>query len=292
MEEKSNAAHSQKEAHMQHKIQKAARQSGVNKPRRSNFKFLRRRKNGGVAAQPLQSAQAQNNAHQHHRQLLGHKLISSVSGLISKSFGVFILWTLLCAAVFTAGAYFVFAFAIADRGFPLWYNILLGCVLFGIYGLFGLFYGFMMAALYTVKSFSYSVGGLVKEAISRVKNSIESRIDNISETISRNQVVEVVRQTFAELSRNIRQYAARSAAGFMALGVLTGAVFIARGFLIRSAENIKNKADFYTLLSAKAALVLAVILNLSFFAKLALWFGFLIGLIAALAQALMIFLVK
>jgi hypothetical protein len=149
-----------------------------------------------------------------------------------------------------------------------------------------------MAFLYTVKSFSDSMGSLVREAINRIKSSIESRIGNAAEAISHHEVTQVITQIFTELSQNIRQYAARTAAGIITIAVLSGVIYIAKNILLRGVNKIKNKADFFALLSARSALVLAVILNLSFFAKLAIWFGYLAGIIIILTQALIIFLLR
>ncbi|MDR1124312.1 MAG: hypothetical protein LBL61_07035 [Elusimicrobiota bacterium] len=232
----------------------------------------------------------------HYKQSLAQKLVSAITSLISGAVRNFILWGLLSTAVFSAGAYFIFIFANAPKGlaphYPLWYSIFLGFVIFGISALFGLLYGLTMAALQTLKTFSGDIGGLAKDAVNRVKNSIESRAENIGETLTHAHAAEIIKQIFADLTRNIRQYAAHTAAGAMAIALLTGAVFLAKNILTRSLEKIKNKADFFTLLSARAALILAVVLNLNLFAKAALCFGWLAGVLGAATQIIIILLLK
>ena len=226
------------------------------------------------------------------KQSLAEKLVSAFTSLISKGIKTLIPWTLLSALLFTAGAYYVFHTSFAGHGYPLWYLIIAGLILFGFYGLAGLLYGALMGLLYTVKAFSEAFSVIIRESINRIKNSIESKIDNIADTISRNEVSHAVKQTFDDLSRNIRKYAAKTAAGITALALLGGLIFICRKLLLNSFSKIKNKADFLAIMSAKAALVAAIILNLTFFAKLAIAAGYLIGILILASQALIILLLK
>lgn len=223
---------------------------------------------------------------------LAEKLVKTFTSLISKGIKTIIPWTLLSAVLFLVGAYYVFHACFAGHGYPLWYLITTGIILFGFYGVFGLFYGTSMGLLYTIKAFSEAFGNLIRETINRVKNSIESKIDNIADTLSRNEVSRVVKQTFDDLSTNMRKYAAKTAAGITALAVLGGVIFVCRKVLLSSLSKIKNKADFFAIMSAKAALVAAVILNLTFFAKLAIAAGYLIGIIMLASQVLIILLLK
>ncbi len=226
------------------------------------------------------------------KQSLAEKLVKTFTSLISRGIKTIIPWTLLSTLLFSAGAYYVFGTCFAGHGYPLWYLITAGITLFGFYALFGLIYGMAMGLLYTIKSFSEAFGSLIRETINRIKNSIESKIDNIADTLSRNEVSRVVKQTFDELSKNIRKYAAKTAAGITALAVLGGVIFICRKVLLSSLSKIKNKADFFAIMSAKAALVAAIILNLTFFAKLAIAAGYLIGIIMLAGQAVIILLLK
>lgn len=220
------------------------------------------------------------------------KMVSTISGLIGKSLKVIIPWIILSTLIFTAGAYFIFNAAVETRQMPVWYTVLLCLLIFGIYGLFGFIYGVTMALLYSVKIFSESFGAIIKETVNRVKSSIESKLDNISETLSQNDIASVVKQTFAELSYNIRKYAAPTAAGFFAVAALAGALFVARKAFLTSIRKVKNRAEFFTLLSARVTLALAVILNLALFSRVAVAVGYLIGLIAVLSQIIVFILIK
>lgn len=226
------------------------------------------------------------------KESLAEKLVKTFTSLISQGIKTIIPWTLLSALLFTIGTYYVFYTCFAGQGYPLWYLIIAGIILFGFYGFFGLFYGASMGLLYTIKAFSEAFGNLIRETINRVKNSIESKIDNIADTLSRNEVSRVVKQTFDDLSKNIRKYAAKTAAGITALAILGGVIFVCRKVLLSSLSKIKNKADFFAIMSAKAALVAAIILNLTFFTKLAIAAGYLIGIIMLASQAFIILLLK
>lgn len=223
---------------------------------------------------------------------LAHKLVSNVNGLIGRSLKVIIPWIILSTAVFATGAYFVFNTAVAGRNFPMWYTVLLCIAIFGLYGMFGVIYGTVMALLYSVKLFSESFASIIKDTVQRIKNSIESRIDNISESLSRHDVAKVIKQTFGELSSNVRRYAARGAAGVITVTTLITVLFLARKAFLKSVSKIKNKAEFFALFSARVTLVLAVILNLTLFTRIALFAGYLIGLIAILSQVLAVSLLR
>lgn len=220
------------------------------------------------------------------------KMVSSISGLIGKSLKVIIPWIILSTLVFSAGAYFIFNAAIEAHPMPFWYTALLCLFIFGVYGLFGLLFGITMAMLYSVKIFSESFGLVIKETVNRVKSSIESKLDNISETLSQNDIASVVKQTFAELSYNVRKYAAPTAAGFFAVAALAGILFVARKAFLKSISNVKNRAEFFAVLSARVTLALAVILNLALFSRVAVAVGYLIGLIAILSQIIAFTLIK
>ncbi|MDR1683952.1 MAG: hypothetical protein LBR90_00620 [Elusimicrobiota bacterium] len=232
--------------------------------------------------------------HRRHerRQPPAHKLVNTLSTLVAASIKGFILWAVLSTAAFAAGAYFIFNAALTNADYPLWYNIILGVLLFGAYAFFGLIFGILMAFLHTIKAFAANVGGLVREAIGRVKNSMESKIDNIADTFSHSDVAQIVKQTFNDLSANIRQHAAKTMAGVITIAVLTGLIYAARKILLKSVGRIKNKAEFFALLSTRVTLLLAVILNLKDFAKAAIWLGYFAALTAFMSQGLLYLLVK
>ncbi|MDR0952674.1 MAG: hypothetical protein LBM71_00545, partial [Elusimicrobiota bacterium] len=156
---------------------------------------------------------------------LAEKLVSTLTGLIGKSLKLIIPWILFSTALFTVGAYYLFIYATVDKGYPLWYLVFLGIFVFAVYIGLGFFYGLAMSLLYTIKVFSESLGSLIRETINRIKNSIESKIDNITDTISRQEVVSIIHETFKELTQNIRKYAAKTAAGAIAIAALVFVIY-------------------------------------------------------------------
>ena len=226
------------------------------------------------------------------KQSIGEKLTKNFTSLISKGIKNLIPWILGSTVLFTLSTYYLFRSCFIDHNYPLWYLIICAIILFSIFIFFGLFYGLMMGVLYTVKSFSQSFGGIIRDSINRIKNSIESKIDNAADTLSKNEAAKIVKQTFDNLSVNIRKYAAKTAAGVAAITVLSALIFVCRKFLIRSFSAIKNKADFFAVLSARTALVAAIILNLTLFTKLAIAAGYLIGICALAVQGFMVLLLK
>lgn len=267
-------------------LQEQNRQN-AQQPRRKHF-FRRRpqqnNRNGGMQSRPSGRPMRKTSPTQ--------KMVSSISGLIGKSLSVIIPWIILSTLVFSAGAYFIFNAAVEAHPMPFWYTALLCLFIFGVYGLFGLLFGITMAMLYSLKIFSESFGSVIKEAVNRVKSSIESKLDNISETLSQNDIASVVKQTFAELSYNVRKYSAPTAAGFFAVAALAGVLFVARKAFLKSISSVKNRAEFFAVLSARVTLVLAVILNLALFSRVAVAVGYLIGLIAILSQVIAFTLIK
>ena len=225
----------------------------------------------------------------HNKQTLGDKLANTLMSLAGKAVRNLILAGILSATLFSAGAYFIFACAIAARSYPLWYIVLLGFLIFGISALFGLVYGLFMGLLLTVKNFSADMGHLVKDGANRVKNSIETSVADITDP---SRAADIIKNVFTDLNRNIREYAARTATGFLAMSLISGLLFLAKNILTRGVNRIRNKAEFFAALSARYSLILAVILNLKLFAKWALWFGALIGIIAVMLQILIVYWVK
>lgn len=230
--------------------------------------------------------------HKHHKQSLAEKLTKTFTSLISQGIKTLIPWILGSIILFTLSTYYVFDSCFVGQNYPLWYVIICAVILFTIFILFGFFYGLAMGVLYTVKSFSQAFSGIIRDSINRLKNSIESKIDQAADSLSKNEAAKIVKQTFDDLSANIRKYAAKTAAGVAAITVLGALVFICRKFLIKSFSAIKNKADFFAILSARTALVAAIILNLTLFTKLAIAAGYLIGIAVLSAQGFMVLLLK
>jgi hypothetical protein len=256
-------------------------------------------KNSAAENKPAQNAaaaprdkQQPHNTQRRHKQGAGHKLASAAADLVGDSVITLVLWLLFSLGVFGACAYFMFIFAVSGRDFPLWYVVFLGFFIFTINAFFAVFYGILMACLCIIKKFSQSVGGLAREAVTRVKSSIESKVNNAADAVSSGQIMHIVKQSFEDLILNVRQYAARTAAGIIGISVLTGIIFIAKRIAVRSAAKINNKAEFFTFMSAKASLILALLLNLNLFARIGLWIGGVAGLTVVLAQILIIFLIK
>lgn len=227
-----------------------------------------------------------------HKESLAEKLTKTFTSLISKGIKTLIPWVLGSTILFTLSTYYVFYSCFIDKNYPLWYVILCAVILFAVFIFFGFSYGLIMGLLYTVKSFSQAFGGIIRDSINRIKNSIESKIDKAADSLSKNEAAKIVKQTFDDLSANIRKYAAKTAAGVAAITILGALVFICRKFLIKSFSTIKNKADFFAILSARTALVAAIILNLTFFTKLTIAAGYLIGIAVLSAQGFMVLLLK
>lgn len=264
----------------------------VPKKQKNNIKEAQNHKSGKYPIKKSHYRPMRPNNSKPHKQSLAEKLIKTFTSLISKGIKTLLPWTLLSTGLFTLGAYYTFYTCFVGHNYPLWLMITAGFLLFGFYAVFGLFFGIAMGALYTVKSFSEAFGQLIRETINRVKNSIESRIDNVADTLSKHEAAQVVKQTFDDLAKNIRKYAAKTAVGVMALTLLGGVLFFCKQMMLISFSAIKNKADFFAVLSARAALAAAIILNLTFFTKLAIAAGYLIGLIMFALQAFMIVLFK
>jgi len=221
-----------------------------------------------------------------------HQLLTGMSGLTDRSFKVILPWIIFSLLVFCTGAYFVFDSASAHRCLPMWYNVLLCLLIFGVYGVFALIFGSLMGVLYGIKIFSEGFGNAVRETIYRVKNSIESKIDNIPNDISKEDIYKVVKQSFQELSADIRKFALPTAAGFLAAAILAAALYFAGKAFLKSTRKTHNRAEFIALLSSRVTLALAILLNLKLFTKVAIAAGYFIGLIALLSQAAAIALLR
>lgn len=226
------------------------------------------------------------------KQSLAEKLTKTFTSLIGKGIKTILPWIFLSMLLYGAGTYYVFHNCFIGHNYPLWYLIICAVILFTAFIGFGLVYGLAMGLLYTVKAFSQSFGGIIRETINRFKNSLESKIDKAADSLSKNEAAKIVRQTFDNLSADIRKYAAKTAAGVAALSVLGVLVFLCRKFLLKSFAAIKNKADFFAVMSARTALVAAIILNLTLFTKIAIAAGYLIGIAVFALQGFTVLILK
>jgi len=228
--------------------------------------------------------------HKHHS--AAHKVVNTLTKLITESLRLFILWGLFSTIIFCVGAYFVYTYAAASGDYPGWYKAILGIVVFGVYSLFGLSFGLLMAALYTAKAFAGSMGNIIMQSLGAVKTTVESKMDAVKKASSHNDIMDIISSVFTDISQNIKQYATRTIAGIAAVMMVTGLLFAAKNMLAGSMSKFKTRAEYIAALSAKAALAAAVVLNLKLFAKLAIAALCLVGIIALLSQALIILWVK
>ena len=143
-----------------------------------------------------------------------------------------------------------------------------------------------MALLYTILSVSSSLGDSVKKIVLRVKNSIESKVDKFADNLEQSSLVETIKRTFEDLSKNVRKYAAKTFAGVFIIACLGGILFVAKNIMVKSFKKVRNKAEFFTKLSIRFSLLIAIILNLRLFAKIMLVIGYLVGILLILSQYL------
>ena len=141
-----------------------------------------------------------------------------------------------------------------------------------------------MALLHTVLSVSSSLGETVRKTALRVKNSIESKVDKFTDNLEQNNLLETIKRTFEDISKNIRRYAAKTAAGVLVIACLGGILFVIKNITVRSFKKVQNKAEFFTKMSIRFSLIIAVVLNLRFFTKIALVLGYLVGILLVLSQ--------
>ena len=194
--------------------------------------------------------------------------------------------------IFLTGSYFIFSKGFLGHNYPLYYLILIACLLLFIYGGFALLWGFFMGIASTILSATNSVSEAIQEIVKRIKNSIESRIDKVADTLEKKQASQVIKDTFDNLTQNIRKYATKTMWGLLIVSILTGVIFLTKNIVSRSFNKISSKAEFLALFSVRASLVLAVILNLNFFIKIALWLGVLVGIIMLGSQGILFLLLK
>ena len=241
--------------------------------------------------QEIQEAPAQKMAVRKFRQPRQHSsvaevLVSTFQKLIKKSLLLLIPWIVVSMGILLTGSYIIYKEFFIGMAYPLWYLILIAFLLFGIYGFIGFAYGLMMALLHTVLSVSSSLGDTIRKTVLRIKNSIESKVDKFADNLEQNNLLTTIKSTFEDISKNIRQYAAKTAAGVLVIACLGGVLFVIKNMMVKSFKKVQNKAEFFTKMSIRFSLILAIILNLKLFAKLALIFGYLVGIFLVLSQYL------
>ena len=213
-------------------------------------------------------------------------LVNTFQKLIKKSLLLLVPWVVLSMGVLLTGSYIIFKEFFIGMAYPWWYLCLIAFLLFGVYGLVGFVYGLTMALLHTVLSVSSSLGETIRKTVLRVKNSIESKVDKFADNLEQNNLLGTIKRTFEDISKNIRQYAAKTAAGVLVIACLGGILFVIKNIMVKSFKKVQNKAEFFTKMSIRFTLLLAIVLNLKLFAKITLVFGYLIGIFLVLSQYL------
>lgn len=211
-------------------------------------------------------------------------LVNICQKLVKKGLLLIIFWVFLSMGVLLTGSYIIFKEFFIGMAYPLWYLILMGFIFFGIYGFLGFFYGLMMAFLHTILSVSSSLGDIIRKTVLRVKNSIESKVDKFADKLEQNSLLETIKRTFEDISKNVRKYAAKTAAGVIVIVFLGGILFVIKNIMVRSFKKVQNKAEFFAKMSIRFSLLLAIVLNLKLFTKIALAAGYLIGILLVLSQ--------
>lgn len=211
-------------------------------------------------------------------------LVNICQKLVKKGLLLIIFWVFISMGVLLTGSYIIFKEFFLGMAYPLWYLILMGFIFFGIYGLIGFFYGLMMALLHTILSVSSSLGEVIRKTVLRIKNSIESKVDKFADNLEQNNLLATIKGTFEDISKNIRKYAAKTAAGVIVIAFLGGILFVIKNIMVKSFKKVQNKAEFFAKMSIRFSLLLAIVLNLKLFAKLALAVGYLVGIFLVLSQ--------
>ena len=211
-------------------------------------------------------------------------LVNTFQKLLKKSLLLLVPWVLLSMGVLLTGSYLIYKEFFLGMAYPLWFLILIGVLLFGGYGFLGFCYGLTMALLHTILSVSSSLSDTVKKTALRVKNSIESKVDKFADTLEQNNLLGTIKRTFEDISQNIRRYAAKTAIGVVVIACLGGLLFVMKNIAIKSFNRVQNKAEFFTKMSIRFSLLIAIILNLKLCAKIALAVGYLLGILLILSQ--------
>ncbi len=221
-----------------------------------------------------------------HQSSVAEVLVNTFQKLIKKSLLLLIPWILLSMGVLLTGSYIIFKEFFIGMAYPWWYLAIIALLLFGIYGMIGFMYGLTMALLHTVLSVSSSLGDTIRKTVLRIKNSLESKVDKFADNLEQNNLLETIKKTFEDISKNIRKYAAKTAAGILVIACLGGILFVIKNVTVKSFKKVQNKAEFFTKMSIRFSLLLAIILNLKLFAKITLVIGYLLGILLVLSQYL------
>lgn len=222
-----------------------------------------------------------------HRHSKEQKFAQDFTNILSKSVKIMLPYMIIPTILFLIGAYFIFTVVAYNYATPLWFKIIFGIIHFGFFIVLGLIYGFLMGMMASLKVFSQHFSLLIRQAVNSLKTSIENRINNLSfEMFSKKELSNLISQAFSDYSYKIRKYAQKTALGIAAIGIISTILFFARHFIVRSLGIIKNKADAFAIISARTTLLVAIILNLTFFTKILLWIGIFIGVGILMVQAL------
>ena len=229
---------------------------------------------------------------QHNNSSVAEVLVNICQKLVKKSLFLIIFWVLLSVGLLLTGSYFIFKDYFLGMAYPWWYLALIIFLLFGVYGFIGFTYGVSMALLHAVYSLSANLGDIIRKTVLRVKNSIESKVDRFADKLEQNSLLDLIKKTFEDISKDIRRYAAKTAIGLLVIAFLSGVIFLVKKIVITSFKKVQNKAEFFTKMSIRFSLIIAVILNLKFFAKIFLVIGYLVGVLLILSQVLIWYILQ
>ncbi len=247
---------------------------------------------GSIAPVAKQSQKIHNRKYHPHNTPVAEVLVDICHKLIKKSIFLLIPWVILSSGILIAGSYIIFKEYFIGMAYPFWYLALVFILLFGIYGCAGLVYGLTMALLHTVLSVSSTLGEIIRKTVLRIKNSLESKVDKFADSLEQKNLLDIIKKTFEDISRNIRQYAAKTAVGVLVIAFLGGILFLIKNIVVRSFKKVQNKAEFFTKMSIRFTLLAAVLLNLRFFTKIALVLGYLVGILLILSQVLLWYIMQ
>ena len=152
-----------------------------------------------------------------HKSPIAEVLVNACQNLIKKGLFLVIFWVLLSMGVLLTGSYIIFKEFFLGMAYPWWLLTLVALFLFGGYGIAGFAYGVIMALLHTVLSISSSLTDTIRKTVLRVKNSIESKVDKFADNLEQNNLLATIKRTFEDISKNIRKYAAKTAAGVLVI---------------------------------------------------------------------------
>ena len=231
--------------------------------------------------------------HRHHTgSSVGQILVDVAYKLIKKSLFLLVFWITFSLGLLMTGSYLIFKEFFIGMAYPFWYLALVALLFFGVYGIAGFLYGVAMALLHSLLSVSSNLGDIIQKTVLRVKNSIESKVDRFADELEQNSLLELIKKTFEDISKDIRRYAAKTALGILVIGLLGGVLFFVKNIVVRSFKQVQNKAEFFTKMSIRFSLLIAVILNLKFFTKIALVFGYMLGVFLVLSQVIIWYILQ